>query len=557
MVLFCVAITLRVFLAYYNWPLPNSDEGTMGLMGMHIQQGARPILFYDQDYMGVLQAYLGAFFFTFLSPSVFTLRLGMVTLYAGFLLSMYFLVAQLYTKRFALFVVALFSFGSAAMLSRQLIAIGGYAETVFFATLSLAIGLRLALTIPGGDFWYQVRRYGLFFLWGLAITLGIWNDTLILPWVACSSLLLLFTLRELFFKGTILAFLIGLLCGGIPLIIYNLNAPIHHDTISVLVGQLGHVPLNIQTLLLQIKNTFIVSLPTISGSPTCYKSEYSFLSYWGFGTYWHSYCTVTNSIWSIGFVLLAVIATCLAAWALIKMLFPFHWRTRSPEERRIIILNCTRLILIAGILGTLLPYLRSATVINGPGANARYLLGVWIGLPALLWPLWSGATALTSSVNPNKAGLEKAGKAICISILSLLLCISLYGTYLTVVQIPTAQAATQTEQQLIEKLKYYKITHLYADYWVSYRLNFETQASIICASYRYNYRNNGLIEWNNNKYKPYMEIVNKDPYASYLISRRYTSLQQSVEKQFKAKKISVKIIDINGEYIAIQPIRPK
>ncbi|WP_126597174.1 hypothetical protein [Dictyobacter aurantiacus] len=522
---------------------------------MHIQQGKHPVIYYDQDYMGVLQAYLGAVFFTLFGRSVFTLRLGMVTLFTLFLLSMYILICQLYTRHFALFIVAIFSFGSAAMLSRQLIAIGGYPETVFFATLSLALALRLALTNIDTEQW-RIRRYGLFFLWGAAIALGIWSDSLILPWIACSGLLLFFCWRELIFKAAFVAVIAGLLVGGLPLIVYNLHAPLHHDTLSVILSQLGHVPLTLHTLKVQIQNTFTISLPTISGSPTCYKAEFSFLQYWGFGNYWHSYCTATNSIWSAGYLILMITATTMACWTLARRFLPLRVHTLSSEERRMLIINSARLILILGVVANILPYLRSSSVLNGPGMNARYLIGVWVGMPALIWPLWSGASYYTRTIATRPVRLPgKIGAVLCLSSLALVLCISVYGSYRTLLQVPAAQAAMRTEHTLIQGLQSHHIHRLYADYWICYRINFEMGASVNCASAHYEYPKRQVFDYSNNKYAPYLKAVQSDPYAAYLINQNDAVAIQAVEKKWKDGHWSYQVYRVVPELVVLQPIR--
>jgi predicted membrane-bound mannosyltransferase len=75
--LILLAIALRAILAAKGWPLLDSDEGTMGLMGMHIAfRGERPIFFYAQGYMGATEAYLAAIMFRLFGVSSFTLPLG-------------------------------------------------------------------------------------------------------------------------------------------------------------------------------------------------------------------------------------------------------------------------------------------------------------------------------------------------------------------------------------------------------------------------------------------------------------------------------------------------
>ncbi|HEY6407432.1 MAG TPA: hypothetical protein VIY29_08190, partial [Ktedonobacteraceae bacterium] len=79
------ALALRMFLSSQNWPISNSDEATIGLMAMHIQRGELPIFYYGQNYMGALEAYLGAGLFSVFGVSLFTLRLVTTLLFLLFL----------------------------------------------------------------------------------------------------------------------------------------------------------------------------------------------------------------------------------------------------------------------------------------------------------------------------------------------------------------------------------------------------------------------------------------------------------------------------------------
>src|SRR6266849_1541331 len=99
-----LAVLLRLILIRSNWPLTNSDEATIDLIALHIAYpGEHPLVFYGQDYMGTLQAYLGAILIQFFGLSLFSVRLGIVLIFALFLVSMYYLVRLLYTQHFALF----------------------------------------------------------------------------------------------------------------------------------------------------------------------------------------------------------------------------------------------------------------------------------------------------------------------------------------------------------------------------------------------------------------------------------------------------------------------
>ncbi|GCF10311.1 ArnT family glycosyltransferase [Dictyobacter arantiisoli] len=550
-----IAIALLVCLAYYNWPLPNSDESIIGLMALHIQRnGEHPLLFYGQDYMGSLQAYIGAFLFNLFGSSVFVLRLGMIVLYVAFMLCLYGLCRQLYTRYFALFMVFLFAFGSTAMLSRQLSAIGGYPEILFFSTASLLITLYLALH-PYKERWQEnLGRYLLYILWGGAVGLGLWSDTLIVPWIVCSCLVLLLSWREIIFRGAIVPLLMGLLIGSTPLIIHNLHVVSGHDSISTILSQMGHVPLTISVLYTQFFNTFTVSLPIISGNPVCHSSEYGFLQYWGFEQHWAPQCTNIGIVWSLGFCTLWFISALLAFYSLMKIVWPLRRRHWSVEEYRHFVLVVVWLILLLGIVANILPYLRSVSPINGPGTNSRYLMGVWIGYPALLWPLWLGCRRFKQYISRSGRMLSVVRQGFCASLLMLIVALFMVGSALSLRDIPEARTASTQEQTFIDTLLTHNIKHVYGDYWVVYRMAFTSDERIIGVSLAYNYRNSHALTLFQNKYIPYIQRVESDPYAAYIIPEHSdVAYRHIVEKRIQLLQENYQIFEIDG-YLVYQPI---
>ncbi|TMB89260.1 MAG: hypothetical protein E6J44_03360, partial [Chloroflexi bacterium] len=92
LLIIALAVCLRLLLTALGWPTTNSDEGTIGLMARHIAyNGEHPVVFYSRNYLGALEAYLGAAFFRLFGPSLFSLRLGIILLDALFFASMYLL----------------------------------------------------------------------------------------------------------------------------------------------------------------------------------------------------------------------------------------------------------------------------------------------------------------------------------------------------------------------------------------------------------------------------------------------------------------------------------
>src|SRR5437588_985485 len=213
------ATLARFLLIYFNWPSTNSDEGNMGLLALHVAfQGDHPTFFYGLPYMAPLEGYIAAPLFRIFGVSLFTLRLGLLPLFAAFLICMYYLTRLLYTEKFALVIVILLSLGSSLAISLQLRAVGEYPEMLLFAALISLLTSWLALSShtfsPGGAKQVKRKRIMVYGFLGLVVGLALWVDFLILPFVATAGLLLfLFCRRELrTWSG--LSLLLGVLVGA-------------------------------------------------------------------------------------------------------------------------------------------------------------------------------------------------------------------------------------------------------------------------------------------------------------------------------------------------------
>src|SRR5256885_8224051 len=84
-VIILAASALRVTLAILHWPPPNSDEAFMQLMSIHIDKlGERPMFYYGQNYMGTLEAYVGALSFHIFGSSLLAMRFAMISFFLIF-----------------------------------------------------------------------------------------------------------------------------------------------------------------------------------------------------------------------------------------------------------------------------------------------------------------------------------------------------------------------------------------------------------------------------------------------------------------------------------------
>ena len=219
LLIIALAICLRLLLTALGWPTTNSDEGTIGLMARHIAyNGEHPVVFYSRNYLGALEAYLGAASFRLFGPSLFSLRLGIILLDALFFASMYLLTSLLYTKKLALFVLVLLGLGSSAIFLRELYATGGTTQTLLFGTLAFLLASWLTLSyrqdLTSSRKWLRFAAYA---GWGLVVGLAIWSDLVVLPVLMMAGLLLLlFCWRDLRTLAP-LCLLLGFVIGVFPL----------------------------------------------------------------------------------------------------------------------------------------------------------------------------------------------------------------------------------------------------------------------------------------------------------------------------------------------------
>src|SRR6266567_3319583 len=340
----------RISLIALGWPSSFNDEGTVGLMARHIAyQGAHPLLYYGQDYLGPQEAYLGAIFFHLFGPSTFSLRLGLVLLFIGFLWCMYLLIRLLYNQALALFTLMMLSFASADVMLRQLIASGVEANPLFWTALLLLLTCHIALTAPprsgrAGETEHKqqdgLARHGrhlpwlrlvLYAAWGGVAGVTLWSHLLFLPFVVCAACLLFWACRQELRFPVLSLLLMCFLIGLSPLLIYKITVPVSSQENSIFAGIVGggyrepsYPPVKglstVQATIspkpippapsLQILGTLLVALPTATNGtvicpiapnaiwpPTDHTSPSTFL------------CTAAHGAWSLILLLLGAIAT--------------------------------------------------------------------------------------------------------------------------------------------------------------------------------------------------------------------------------------------------------
>jgi hypothetical protein len=545
------AVGLRLFFLAVGMPEVNGDEGTMGIEAMHIAfQGQHPVFLYGQDYMGVLEAYLAAFFFHLFGVSPFMLRLGMVLMFLLFLVSMYFLTSLLYSKKLALVTLALLGFGiTSDVMIQQLRAVGGAIETLLFGSLVLLLAVWLALTAkPRHEQSMRLRltRLAAYLGWGLSAGLGLWTHFLVAPFVLAGGLiLLLFCFRDLLSFAPLLL-VVGFLLGFFPFIIYNIHASPEHNTLLTILNIHSSstiIPPNTQHLLrMRFVGTFLWSLPVATGlAPICSLTN---LPYYGPANSSTLPCIVEMGGWSLGYMLLIAIAALLATSGLWKLWTARRARHASwtPEERAATIINFSRLMLLMCAALTLLLYISSPLSALKPWST-RYLVGLLVALPAILWPLWIAAGFEKFALTSRAWLLAFANRVI----LALIAVAILAGTVASFTALPGVEADNQQQQGLVQGLLSIGATRVYSGYWTGgYRLVFQSQERIISAVPP------GLSEPGGNRYAAYVPIVQADKQAAYVFTAN------SPDALAFAKKIAHSRTQYRrytfGIYVVYQPI---
>ncbi len=507
-----VASLLRILLIRANWPATNSDEATIDLMALHIAyRGEHPIFYYGQFYMGSLEAYLGAPLIMIFGTEVFSVRLGLVLLFALFLVCMYFLTSLLYSRKLALFTVGLLSFGSIDVMLHQLRAIGGYPETLFFGACITLLTAALTLTshkTPGEP---RPRwRVLIYALLGLLIGLAVWTDQLILPFVATSGLLLLlFCYRELLrLSGLLLV--IGSIIGAAPLIMYNLHATPGEASLTILLKlqHSGASQMAAQHLsaVRQLVGSLLYALPAITGANPLCPVEH--LPLFGPHTADRLSCTLFQGGWAAGYVMLwltSALLACIALWDCGRKRFR---AALNYEERRELILHSNRLMLLVGAGLTLVSYTLSPQSALVPGPTSRYLICLLIATPAILWPLWKGLSILTTRARKRGIPWFIASTAALVFIAMMFV----MGTIRTFQDIPTAQATYAQQDTLTRDLLRINATRIYSDYWTCNRIIFQSNEHIICSALK------ERLQPGQDRYKPYHDSVKADGQAAYVFS---------------------------------------
>ena len=207
----------------------NADEAIVGLMARHILEGARPVFFYGQSYMGSLDAYLVAVGYALFGVSVSMIRWVQLVLYLGTIITTVVIgKVGLGSWRTGLLAGLLLAVPTVNVTLYSTASLGGYGEALLLGNLIVIITILFHKSFERDQ--TGCSLVGLGFLWGVLAGLGVWVNGLTLVYSLPSGCVMVWKLSKLArqrrFRSWMilaLAMAVGMGLGSLPWWLYALN----------------------------------------------------------------------------------------------------------------------------------------------------------------------------------------------------------------------------------------------------------------------------------------------------------------------------------------------
>ncbi len=542
-VIILAASSLRLVLISLGWPLLNGDEAMMTVMAQHISEGKEhPIFYYGQNYLGTLEAYTGALLFKIFGFSVWSMRLGSVLFYTGFLICMYLITSRIFTKSFALVVLLLLSLGSQYVYSYQISPLG-YTELSFLCALLFLLAYALAANNPSYGRW--LRPIG-FLCWGILAGLLVWEQLVTAPYILVSGLLLLLCCWRSLLKGSIVFVALGLIIGAWPLISYNLHAAPGTDSLHTFLSMSSLGSGSSYHWYDYITSTLFIIIPVSLGLfPRCYIQNVPFKPD---SQVPHSHlCFALQGTYGTSYLLLFLASAILIGIGLLTA-----WRARVSQrntevgEKPNLTRYYAQLLLLLGAGLTLIVFAKNTTSVYSGALGVRYILCTAVSLPAILWPLWY----IGSSKRSPKL-LQRTLLAFRVAILIAVLLVSAKATMSVFHLIPETQVENAQRAQLITRLEQMHITRFYSEYWTCNALVAASQEQLICGD---TWLGNGSFVHGYDRYYPYRLVVQSSPNPGFVFPQGANQIDV-LNKLLKDSRIPYQHVTFEG-YEIYQPSRP-
>ncbi len=400
----------------------SSDQAVVGLMARHILEGrGHPVFYYGATYAGSLEAHGVAAVFALLGATRAAYSVAMVLLALAIVAGASHVALRAFGWRAGLVALAYLALPPFFLLYKALTSDGAYDSVALVAIGHLLAALAIEERSAAGG-----STLLAFAALGLAAGLGLWVTPLCLPLTAAAVLWV--WVRGLARPRSLPPFAAGAALGALPWIIWNAR----HGWASLRAEEAGHVDL--AGLLANAKGFVTVSLPILTGAARPNhlpgSPEEPFPG-----------------------------ASVLAPLALLLLVAPVLGRLR--RDGRVLL----GVLALAAVTGAALLSRRVSP------AEPRYFMAAYVVVPALL-----GAAA--------DWWLATRRRTLAALAAGLLLVVTHVGGYArATVHGPVVDDAQVTGplDALIGALRRLGVRRVWASYWISYRLAFETGESILAS----------------------------------------------------------------------------
>lgn len=415
----------------------DSDEAIVGLMARHINNGKGiPVFYYGQHYMGSLEAVLAALSFKLFGTGSFTLKLVPLMFSLLLLWIVFELAREIWNLEAARISLLLAAFAPSALIVWSAKARGGFIEILVIG------GLALLLTVR----WLKNRDAPVSGIIGIAAALGVgwWVNNQILYFmlpVGFAVLSRVIYLEDAYFFDKVrkLAALAGtglsaFLLGSLPFWIYNFEH--NFASFSMFNGSTRH------EMLQHFTGLFRVSLPILLGAK----------QFWSEQDYFKGASAAMYLVY--GFVVMFMILIRLPE---VLNLFRLKLDYEKPVELLFLFLLACAGIFVYSSFGWL---------VQAP----RYLLPMYVAV----FPL------LGMAVEQMRQRLQYLPHVVLIAVLAM----NIYSSYPGRRAIPgepfvyKGERVSRNHDELISWLDRKNIKWVRTNYWIGYRLAFETEEKV-------------------------------------------------------------------------------
>jgi len=507
-----IAASLKVILILSDVLPFNSDEAVVALMARHILQGARPIFFYGQAYMGSLDAALVAIGFGIFGERVWVIRAVQTLLYLGIMLSTYYLGRlALGSKKVGLIAMWLLAIPNVIVTLYTTVYLGGYGEGILLGNLNLIIGLSIANRIRKRE----PVHAGYWMLWGCLTGLGLWVFGISLVFSIPMGIFLLVSLwqthsREVsFFRSwntwvAILSSLAGFILGALPFWIFGFQ-----NGLGVLIQELAGSAVAIeQTPWLQRSLQHLGSL-LLFGSTAVFGMRPS---------------------WEIRWLGLPLMPFILLFWVSVLVYAIYRLRRGFSHRFGAALLLSTMLTLGIGFIFTSF----------GVDPSGRYFLPLVIPLS-----LFAGEMITRLANHTSKWAWGLIGLVLIYHSWGIYQTASRYLPGITTQFNPITQVDSRFLGELVHFLKEEGETRGYTNYWVAYPLAFLSAEELIYVP-RLPYHDDLRFTARDDRYEPYGERVEASDRVAY-ITTNHPELNDLLREAFTVNEIDWKEHQI-GDY---------